>query len=586
MGAGTMNKVPPPPPGFTLIPPPPPGFTMVPSGPPAASTPPRVDAAGAAAAAAEDEEGSRQTRAPLDNWEYGAGLAEKVGQGFFANYGDELAAAMGSLANTVTGGRYGKTRQEILDDIRAREADFEERHPIAAKAGEFGGAIGAGVSTGVGALNLFRATPTMMRAAGIGGLSAAPLGALDATGRIEGPASAGDYAGAAGEGAAVAGGIGALTGAAGNVIGRTVGPWASRQAQELYRRGVRLTPGEVIGPRATRFEGNMAAMPIIGDMIRSRAEEGVESLNRAAYREALEPVGRRYQTMLARSGARTGHEAVDEMSDILEHRYSTVVPRMTAAVDQDLGNEATRIAHRLPESVRPEFVDAVRRHVDSVVDPATNTIPGRDLQQSLRSLREGARRLRSSTAHPWHPDLGDALDDLRGALEGSAKRHSNPADVREFKKINNAYSRFVRVRDAASRVTSEEGVFSPANLHGAVRAADRSAGKGQMARGAAVMQDLSGPARSVMKPKGGGSPTTERLALVGALTNPTLALKTLAAGIPAAALYSRPGSRAFQHLASASPQTRAVIRRAVERATTVAAPALGYEAERKWNDGH
>lgn len=578
-----MSKIPPPPTGFTIdadedIPPPPAGFVM--DGAPTAAgvTPARagsVEAPGPRAAAE-----LQGYRSPRSGWRYGSDLAEKIGQGAFMSYGDEIAALAGSLPHVITGGRFGKSRQEILDEVRGREKEFEADHPVAAAAGELGGAVATGLGTGIGALRVAGATPTLLRAAGTAGLSSAPLGAIDATGRMEGDHTVREYGAEAGKGALISGLVGAGIGGAGNIAGRVVGPWANRLATELTNRGVRLTPGELIGGRLGRMEDNAAALPIIGDMIRARADEGVESLNRASYLDALGPLGQRYQRMFQRQGARVGHESVDEISDILEHRYRRVVPRMTAAIDNDMINEATAIANRLPASVIPEFRDIVQRHIDSVLDPNTLMMPGDRLQQSLRSMRDAADRLQRSTASPWHPELGEAVRDLRTALENSMARHSNPRDVTAFQNINRAYSRYAIVRDAASRVTSEEGVFRPANLHGAVRAADRSAGKGDMARGRMRMQDLSGPARALMRPKGAGSPTTERLALIGALTNPAMAAKLLAYGIPAAALYSRAGNRAFQTAATVAPGARALARLGIERASGAAAPVFGYEAER------
>lgn len=538
--------------------------------------------ADAARAAATDAGGYRFTAAPESTLEYITGLAEKGAQGATFKWADELAATLGAVGGMLPGG-HGKSRRQILDDIRAKEAVFTEQNPKAAMGAEIAGALGAGTAGGAA---LASRLPAVLP--GIGGIgrtmlgtatAAVPGGALTGIGAIEGPASVGEYAGEAGKGAALAGGLGGVLGGAGATAARVVGPWASRMAQQLSDRGVQLTPGEVIGGRASRIEDGIASLPIIGDMVRRRAEEGVESLNRVAYDDTLAPLGQRYQAMFGRQGTRPGHESVDEISDILEHRYQTVVPRMMAAIDQPLEAEARAIANRMPASVRGEFVDAVERYVDSVLDPATGTLPGSALQQSLRSLRDASRRLRNSTANPWHADLGQGLDDLRTALENSMARHSAPADVTRFNNINASYARYARIRDASSRVSSEEGVFSPAALHGAVRAADRSAGKGQSARGHALMQDLSGPARAVMKPKGAGSPSAERLGLIGAITQPVLAAKALAYGLPVAALYSRPGARAFQAAATFSPHTRAAVRRAIQRATELSAPGIGVGAE-------
>lgn len=546
----------------------------------AAAAPPEAGPSPAqgARAAATDEGGYRNTAAPESTLEYVTGLAQKAAQGATFKWADEAAAGLGAIGGMLPGG-HGKSRQQILDEIRGEEAVFTEQNPKAAFAAEIGGALGSGTAGGAAIAARLPQAAGILGTAGRMAASAAPAGALTGIGALEGPAMMGDYATEAAKGAGIAGLAGGALGGAGATAARVVGPWATRLAQQLTERGVRLTPGEVVGGRLGRMEDTTASLPLIGDMVRNRAEEGVESLNRVAYDDTMRPLGQRYQDMFARQGTRTGHESIDEISDILEHRYRTVVPRMTAAIDQPLIAETQAIANRMPASVRPEFVDAVERYVDSVLDPATGALPGSGLQQSLRSLREAARRFSNSTAHPWHSDLGQGLADLRTALEGSMARHSTPADVTRFNNINNSYAHYAILRDAASRVVSDGGTASPASLHSAVRAADRSAGKGRTAKGRALMQDLSGPARTVMKPKGAGSPSAERIGLIGAITNPAAAGKALMYGVPVAALYSRVGSRAFQRAATFSPHTREALRRAIQRGTELSAPGVGAGVE-------
>lgn len=512
------------------------------------------------------------------------GAARAAGQGLALSYADELEALVRGLPNMATG--RGRTRQEILDEVRDEVKGFAEEYPQQAAVAEITGAGLGSVVPGIGALRLAGAGPGIGRAALASGLAAAPAGAIDATGRLEGDKTAGEYGEAAGQGAAISGGIGTLFGGLGGAAGRVADTWATPEALALTQRGVRLTPGEVLGGNASRMEsGALTSTPIIGGMVRDRAEEGVQSLNQRAYREALTPLGAQAQRDFTARGARAGNEAVADLDQVLDDAYGAVVPRLTAAADMPLLREAATLRSQLPASVRPEFNDAFRRYVGRMVDRNTGEIPGNRLQQSLRSLREASRHLRNSTANPWHGELGEALGGLREALENSAGRYSAPEAVREFRNVNRAYARYATVRDAASRVGSPEGVASSANLHSAVRAGDRSAGKGAFARGEAQMQGLTGRAKNVMTPKGGGSPTAERtaaLAGVGALASGMVSPGTMALGLPLAALYTRTGSRAFQHLATASPRTREALQRAMRRAGVAGGAAAGLEAEREF----
>lgn len=196
--------------------------------------------------------------------------------------------------------------------------------------------------------------------------------------------------------------------------------------------------------------------------------------------------------------------------------------------------------------------------------------------------------MRSGTAYDY--DLGRAIADLKDAVAESAMRHTpNKADVTRFKNLNESYAMFSRVRDAASRVGADMGEFSPAQLHAAVRAGDKSAGKGTFAKGRAPLQDLSDPARSVMTRRVSDSGTPERAALLAALVAPSVALKAALPFIGPAALYTRPGSAAARMMMAGllrgkrTGATRRAIRRATEMAANVGAPGAGGAASAWWN---
>jgi len=517
-----------------------------------------------------------------------ADFAERAGNSFMLNYGDEVAATAGALPNILTGGRAGKDRQTILREIRDRQKRYAEERPGEALTADLTGAGIGALVPGTAAARLLGPAPGVLRSAGVSGLMAAPLGAVDATGRLEGDRTAGEYAEAAGEGAAVSGGIGALAGGVGNVAGRVVGPWARQAAQYLSDRGVRLTPGELIGGTAQRLEDAATSIPFVGGQIRARHTEGVESFNRGAWDEALEPM--RGQGVTARMPPDTemGHEAAREAQRIFDRRYGQVVPRMRADIDQQLTTEVANISGMLPQTIRPQFADAFRRHITMNMDPATGRINDRGLQDSLQGLRRESRNLRRNPGHAYDVDLADGLDQLRDTLERAAERITPPRTMGDFRRINQAYGRGATLRDAGSRVTAEDGIFSPAHLHNAVRSADQSVGKGQFARGNAPMQDYSQAAKTVMSRKVVDSGSPERAAVMAMLAAPGAILApqmTLGAGTALAsmgALYSRPGNRVFQTLATYSPATRMMLRRAIERATPGAAAATGIEAERQY----
>jgi hypothetical protein len=175
---------------------------------------------------------------------------------------------------------------------------------------------------------------------------------------------------------------------------------------------------------------------------------------------------------------------------------------------------------------------------------------------------------------------------VREAVADSARRNSGrAADVTAFGNANRAYRNYSVLRDAASHVGADEGVFSAAQLHSAVRAADQSAGKGAFARGAAPMQQLSDDARSVMSRRVADSGTPERALIASALLTPSALLApqmTLGAVAPAALLagmYTRPGSAAARaFMVGRTGRTRQTLRRILEELTERGAAGIGGPA--------
>lgn len=568
---GVVDDIPPPPPGFTLdddIPPPPPGFTLV------GETPPPATLADASAATPEPD------AAPLSWMQYAEGLAQKVAQGVTFNYGDEAAALAGSLGGLgpMIG---GKDYDTILAEVRGREKEFETAQPKTALAAEIAGSLGTGVGTGVTAARLaarLGARPGFLRSAAAAGATAAPLGALNEVGELEGKKSIGEYGEAALEGAGTAALFGAGIGAAGHGLARVVGPWASAAAQRLHDQGIRLTPGELIGGGETglknmakRTEDISGSIPFIGGQIRARRAEGVASMNHQVANEVLEPIG-----MRVAHDAPAGRELVRDVGDHVSAEYRRVLPHIRGVHDQQLAGEFANIANTLPRDQQAAFNRFVAQEMNNAA-PYGTTIDGEGMQHLVAFFRdEGTAMMRAPTF--YDRQLGRAFTDASGVLMGNMRLHS-PADaVDAFTNANTAYARLVALEHAAGSVGGDAGVFTPAQIISAVKATDRSARKRSFARGEARMQGLADDARSVMGKQVADSGTPERAAMMGAIVAPTVAAPAILAGLPLAALYSRTGNRVFRAAAAGRAPGRTRARDYLERATRAGAPAVGVAA--------
>ena len=511
------------------------------------------------------------------------GFVEALGNGAFANWGDEASAAAGSVPNLVTGGKLGKDYRTILNETRDRRKLYAEEHPDAARVGETTGALGMAAVPGAG---FVARAPGLLSGVARGALASGLMGAANRAGEMEGEHSPGEYAGEMASGAALPAMIGGGLPLAGSVAGRVVGPWMNQAARYLHDRGVQLTPGQVIGPGVSRMEEGLNSVPFLGNMLRRRRAEGTDTFNRAAWTETLDQLPGPATGKTLAPDIDMGHEAAAEVKDMFRRHYGAAVPRLRAEADAPLTNEIARLSGRLPQSVRPQFAEAYRRHVTANMDATTGRFSGRAIQDSLQGLRKEAQNLRTVRGNAYDVDLADALDGVRNAMEASAQRYSTVRNWNAFQRVNRAYRSYVPLRDAGSRLGTEGGlaaaetpgaggVFRPAQVLSAVRAADKSVAKNMYGLGDTPMQELAQTGKNVMGEQLRDSGTAERLA-IGALLGGA-GYSAPVAGLPAAVaalgLYSHSGNRAFQHLAAYSPQTRAAIRRAIERATKTAAPA-------------
>lgn len=505
------------------------------------------------------------------------GFGAKAANSLLFNYGDELAGAAGAVPALFTDEDYKERRERIRDRARGFLKDYEAQDPHGATVADVTGkGIGAMMLPNAVVGRVLGAAPGIGRSIAGGALLAAPGAALSRTGEMEGPATVGDYASEGGEAALYGGGIGGALGGAGRIIGGVVGPWATEAAQRLTGRGVRLTPGEVLGGFGKRAEDIVTSLPGVGQMVRNRQREGIESVNRAAWDEALEPIRTQGQGARFGAGVEMGHDAQQEAQQIFNRRYGRVVPRMRAEFDVPLENEIRAISAAIPQTIRPQYGDAFRRHIRENMDMTTpqGHITGRALQDSLQGLRDEAMNLRRNPGHAYDIDLANALDDTRAALETAAARYTPTRTMNMFRNINTAYQRFATLRRAGAGVGTVDSVFTPAQLKNAVVASDRSVGKGASARGTMPLQQLAQDAKNTMARQVADSGTPERGALMtlmaGGVGGHMLGIPPAALGVGAglAGLYTRTGNRMFQSLATFSPATRRILRRAIEQAAT------------------
>jgi hypothetical protein len=338
--------------------------------------------------------------------------------------------------------------------------------------------------------------------------------------------------------------MGVLGGGAGqgvsNALSRAFIP--NRTAQNLLaREGVTLTPGQNAGGMLKNFEDKAMSIPFLGDAISGARMRGIEDFNRAAIQRATIPG-------LDVDGI--GNAAIQDLRQGLGASFDDIAARSSIpGLDQEFMQNMVNLgqmAQQLPAQEAKEFTRVIQRELIERLGP-NGQINGANINDAISAIRKSATEF-SNGGTAWERKLGAAFDEAADEVFALMER-TNPQLAAELLKTKKAYAMFKPIQRAAAGVGAEEGVFTPAQLHNAVKANDRTKDKRAFSEGAALLQDLTSAGKKVMPSKLPNSGTADRL--MGNIMNP-LQWPGLAGGalasIPALAMYSRPGAKTFNAL--------------------------------------
>lgn len=295
--------------------------------------------------------------------------------------------------------------------------------------------------------------------------------------------------------------LGAGGGLAGQAVGsaaaRVLNPKTDEGVKKLLAEGVKLTPGEIAGGAVKRGEDILSSIPLVGGLVKGAQKESIESLNTAAINRSLAPLGKKLP-----SGLKSGRDAIAYAQDTLGEAYDNLLPKLTGKIDKTFADDMDN----LDQAVIGNFAldDADKAVYSKIMDQIVKKRFGNGGQvfgQGIKDIESELGRLSKdfmSDASASKRNLGAALSEAQDSLRSMLER-TNPQYADELKNINKGYANFKRVQKAAASVGASEGMFSPAQLQNAIKAADRSKDKSAFARGGALMQDLSEPAKARMQ---------------------------------------------------------------------------------------
>lgn len=363
--------------------------------------------------------------------------------------------------------------------------------------------------------------------------------------------------------------LGPATQVAGNAAARIISPQTRDAVTKLMEEGITPTPGQILGGRWQVAEDKLQSVPLLGDAIASSRKKGIDELNLAVYKRALDPIG-------GTVPKEAGRDAVASVRQQISDAYDNLLPKVQFKADPQFATDLQtlqQMASNLPPDQEARFAKILKDNVIGKMTPQGSmdgeTLKG--IESQLGQLSSGLK----SDAQFDNRQLGAAIGEVQAAIRSNLER-SNPQYADQLKAANTAWATYTRIRDAAARQGADEGKFTPAQLSAAVRAQDKTRGKKNFSEGDALLQDLSDPAKSVLAPKYPDSGTAGRTLLglgVGggaAWLSPEMATTMTAGIVP----YLPGGRQAAAALLAKRPQGAEGVADAVRRLAPAASPAL------------
>lgn len=437
---------------------------------------------------------------------------------------DKFAAGAGKAVADMgrgVGQVLGMVSQQDIDEAKARDKALMDTG--AGMAGNFAGTVAA-----LAPAAFIPGAGTVGGAAAIGGLQGALLT----------PGGLVDRAKAALFGA----GAGAVGAKLGQVMSKAAPRGVPADQQLLLDSGVSLTPGQNLGGLAKNAEDKATSLMFTGNVIQNARKRGVEDFNRAAMARAEIP---------GVSAGGIGNEGVASLRQGLGQAYDDVLSKSSANglepqfIDQ-LSN-LRQMVKGLPPKEAAAFDGIIEREIAGRMAP-NGMINAENLQAVKSGLGNQINNFTKSN-DGYQRQLGQALKQADVELRELVKR-ANPQNAKELEAIDAAYANFKRIQKAASGVGTNEGVFTPAQLHSASKALDKTKDKRAFSEGTALLQDLTAAGKEVLPSKIADSGTIGRGLAAGALSPkmwPLLAADA-AISLPASIMYSRAGQAAINAL--------------------------------------
>ena len=297
--------------------------------------------------------------------------------------------------------------------------------------------------------------------------------------------------------------LGAGLGAAGGVLGRGLLNTAGSVARGarglggnlLSQGGVSLTPGQRLGGAAKSFEDKLTSVPVLGDLIGKRRDEGLDAFNLGTFRQ-FDP-----------SITATGTEGIKQARDVIDKAYGRALDGVRLTPDEAFARDyqgALALGGRIPGREK-DYTFMVQQHVDP--NMAEGEITGKGLQAALKGIRRDRRSLASQ---PRGADFADAASLMENALLNLAERGA-PGTRDALAEANRLYGTKKILEDAVLAGQNTGYRFTPAQLGRSMKTnTKRFGGQTKAAEGDMPFFDWQQAGQDILPSKIASSGTADR----------------------------------------------------------------------------
>ena len=469
----------------------------------------------------------------------------------------EQKARVKELTAIVTNERNAKSSVQdakykgVRDDLRASNAEFAKQNPKTAMALELAGGI---------------TTPVL------GAAKAATIGGKIARGSLQGAGFGAVYGAGNADEMEDVGRDTLLQGAAGGAIGgvlsgagAVLAPKLQQGAKAFANRGIPITPGQAFGGVTDTIEQRMGSvMPGIN----SARTRSVKSWNKSLIDDIIKPLGGKVDDL---GDNLLGN--VKKGQEVLSKSYDDVLPFI--GIKDKVG--LTKAINLVKKD--QVLSDAAEKTLTKEMSKIQGFLSGKNISgESVKDIQTHLGKRIQAYAGTTNADdkaIGTALSDTLDVLMTQVQKQ-NPKYSEKLKAVNTAYAKFIRIENAASKLTDGE-TFTPKQFASAVRQSDRSKGKNAVAAGKALMQGESRQAK-ILGNKLADSGTAGNLILNGGLLASVGSnlINPMYMALPAASygIYSKPGMAAFNAWVKTGKGNAAALRKIVEKYSGTASSGL------------